>query len=160
MTSTLPAPHGSPWDEALLEHLDHHVDSEQEILDSYAELAATGPEYVQYLVGLIVDEEERHHRMLREMANRVQGDIEYRDVGPSVPHLRFGAADRDRLVEDTQRFLQLEREDLQSLKGLGRVLRQQRLGGLFPLMVSLMELDTKKHIAILEFIAKTARRPY
>ncbi len=159
MTSILPRMAGSPDEEILLDHLERHVEDEQEILDSYTALAQSGPDHVRYLVGLITDDEERHHRILREMANRINGDISYRDVGPTVPYMRFGDVDRDRLIAETNRFLEIEKQDLRGLKELGKLLHKQRFGGLFPLLVRLMELDTKKHRTILEFIADTTRHP-
>jgi hypothetical protein len=57
-------------------------------------------------------------------------------------------------MEETARFLEFEREDLTNLKRLAKVLRRQRRGGLIPLLVEVMELDTKKHITILKFIAQ------
>lgn len=159
MTSTLRRLPGSWAEEDLLDHLDRHVDSEQELLDDYAALAAESPGHVRYLLGLIVDDEARHHRIVREMANRVLGEMESCRVEPSVPYVSFEGSDRERLFAATRRFLELEREDLRSLEAMARVVRQQRPGGLFPLLVRLMELDTQKHIAILEFIAKDAHRP-
>ena len=154
--STLPLQDGSPDEETLLANLDRHVASEEAVLDSYVEFARSGPEFVRYLVNLIAEDEARHHRILREMVNRVVGEVEFRTMSPSVPYTDFQGTDRERLVEETARFLALEREDLASLKELTKALRRQRRCGLIPVLVEFMELDTKKHIALLEFIAESA----
>jgi hypothetical protein len=154
--STLLPQDGSPDEEALLAHLDRHVASEEAVLDSYVQFARSGPEFVRYLVNLIAEDEERHHRILREMVNRVVGEMEFRTKGPSIPSTDFQGTDRERLVEETARFLALERDDLASLKQLTKSLRRQRLRGLIPVLVEFMELDTKKHIALLEFIGQSA----
>lgn len=156
---SLPQATGSPSDQILLDHLERHVEGEDEMLTSYTGLALSAPEHVRYLISLIVDDEERHHRILAEMANRVRGDMTFEDTGPSIPYVRFGGVDKADLLETTNRFLDLERDDLKGLKELDKVMKRQRLRGLLPLLVQMMELDTKKHIAILEFIADTTRHP-
>ena len=49
-----------------------------------------------------------------------------------------------------------EHEDAKSLHRLQKELRPLRNTTLFSLLVELMELDTKKHIVILEFIRRRA----
>jgi rubrerythrin len=165
MTSTLPPEAdmrttltGSPWDENLLQHFREHVEGEREVLEAYAELAESAREDIRYLVELILDDEARHHRLLHEMINRVRSDIDYREYGPRVPYLEKTAADRARLLEVTQRFLELERKDDKALKKLQKELAPVRDTTLFPLLVELMQLDTKKHVTILEFIRRTAKK--
>lgn len=154
--STVLPQDGSPDEKALLAHLDRHVASEEAVLDSYVQFARSGPEFVRYLVNLIAEDEERHHRILREMVNQVVGEMDFRTMSPSIPSTDFQGTDRERLVEATARFLALERDDLASLKELTKSLRRQRLRGLIPVLVESMQLDTKKHIALLEFIAQSA----
>ena len=145
------------FEEALLLCLESHIESEQEVLEGYAALAADGPDHVRYLVELIVDDEQRHHRIMQEMANRILSEVEFERVEPSVPYEWCPPRDRDRLVEQTNRFLEQERSDLSELKVLERAMRRQHRDGLFPLLVRTMELDTYKHVAILEFLRKTAK---
>ncbi len=146
---------GSRDEQILLHHLDRHVANEQDVLASYARFARAEPDFVRYLVDLITEDEERHHRILREMVNRVAGDLRLEERSPSVPSVESRGADRARLREETARFLELEREDLADLEELADVLRHQRLRGLLPLLVEVMELDTRKHITMLEFIGRS-----
>lgn len=162
MTLTFPFPRhpgGRVWEENLLEQIGEHVKGERELLESYAELAEEGPEHVRYLIELILDDEARHHRLFGEMANKIRGDIEWRPIEPAMPFLDNKRADRTRLSEATARFLELEREDAWALEKLRKELRPMRNTTLSDLLVQMMEFDTKKHIAILEFIQKTAERP-
>jgi hypothetical protein len=149
---------GSPWDEQLLEHFDEHVNGELDLLEAYLGFRDTGPEHVRYLVDLILDDEARHHQTFKELVNRVRSDIDFRDYEPKVPYLKRDPADRTALLEATSRFLDFERTDEQSLRRLEKELRPVRDTTLFALLVKLMELDTKKHIAILEFIRDTANQ--
>jgi hypothetical protein len=164
MTSNLSSPTrrltelaGSPWEEEVLAHFAHHVDNEQELLEAYAQFGEGGPEHVRYLADLILSDEARHHRMFRELVNRLRSDIDFRDYDPQVPHLRPESADTAALLETTDRLLAVEHEDQRSLHRLQRELRPVRDTTLFSLLVELMEMDTKKHIAILEFLRRSAR---
>src|SRR5439155_20205917 len=117
-------------------------------------------EHVRYLVGLILEDEARHHRLFRELVNRLKSDIDWKEYGPQVPYLGAARGDREQLVDATQRFLDFEHEDEKSLQRLQKELRPYRDTTLFSLLVQLMQLDTKKHIAILKFIQRSAQKPW
>jgi hypothetical protein len=148
---------GSFWDEQLLAHLVEHVDGELDVLEGYLSIRDTGPEHVRYLIDMILDDEARHHQTFKELVNRLRSDIDFRDYEPKVPYLKRDTPDRQALLEATDRFLAFERADAKSLRQLQKELRPVRDTTLFALLVKLMEFDTKKHIAILEFIRQTAR---
>ena len=151
----------SPWDEELLAHFDDHVGNELTLIEEYLGFRDRGPEYVRYLVDFILDDESRHHKTFSELVNHVRAGVDFRDYGPQVPYVQPASEDREALLEATKRFLALEREDQISLHRLQKELRPVRDTTLFSLLVELMELDTKKHIAILEFIHRTAEhRPW
>jgi len=149
---------GSPWDEELLAHFHEHVDGERELLEAYIAFRDQGPDHVRYLVDMIVEDEARHHQTFRELTNRLRSDIDFRDYEPKVPYLQRSTADKQALIEATERFLAFERDDEKSLRKLQKELRPYRDTTLFSLLVELMELDTKKHIAILEFVRRSADR--
>ncbi len=150
---------GSEWDQNLLAHFQEHVDGEWELLEAYARFRDEGPEFVGYLVDMILSDEARHHQMFRELVNRIRSDIDWRDYGPQVPYVGT-VRDKAALMEATDRLLGFERNDEKELARLQKELRPLRDTTLFSLLVELMELDTKKHIAILEFIhRKAAERP-
>lgn len=150
---------GSPSDESLLRHFREHVDGELELLKAYVEFRDSGPEHVRYLVDLILDDEVRHHRLFGELVNRLKSDIDWKDYWPHVPYLHRSSPVRASLREATERFLTFEQEDAKSLERLRKELRPLRDTTLFSLLVELMELDTKKHIAILKFIGRSAETP-
>jgi hypothetical protein len=149
---------GSELDEKLLALFQGHVEGEAEILEAYAAFRDEGPEHVRYLVDLILDDEARHHQTFLELVNRLRSDIDWREYGPQVPYVTTVRSQAAALVEATDRLLALEREDAISLHRLQKDLRPVRDTTLFSLLVEVMELDTKKHIAILEFIRRKATR--
>jgi len=148
---------GSELDEKLLALFQEHVDGERDLIEAYVAFRDGGPEYVRYLIDLILADEARHHQTFGELVNRLRADIDWREYGPEVPYVTKDRTRAAALVEATDRFLAFEREDARSLHALQKELRPVRHTTLFSLLVGLMELDTQKHIAILEFIGRKAR---
>ena len=153
--AALPRPKGSVWEEKLLERLEGHSEGENEMLESYSRMAEKAPPHVQYLVKLLLEDEIRHHRVFEEMRNALLSEIEFRDIGPSVPHLDR-IDDEVSLLRQTEQLLEFEREDLKSLRDLVKELKPVRKTTLWSLLVEMMELDTEKHIRLLRFIADEA----
>jgi hypothetical protein len=107
-------------------------------------------EGIRYLGRLIIEDEERHHQVLNDMANRVDSWIQGKSVEPSTPSLS-PRVDQGRL-EETRRLIALERQDARELRQLEKELRYSPPTSLLPLLVKLMLHDTARHIEILRFI--------
>src|ERR1035437_24348 len=137
MTSPKPVPHGlSVLEEKLYRHLADHVFSEADLIASYRELAEAPatPDAARYLLRLVVEDEERHHRVMHEIAPALE--------------------------EATKRFLAAERTDRKELRALRKELEPYRDTTLWSLLIELMEHDTAKHILLLTFVRDhVARRP-
>jgi len=149
----------STWEAELLEHLTQHLDTEQELLVSYQHLVETAQApYASYLIDLIVEDETRHHRLFAEFVNALRAPVE-RVEGAQVPTVT-NATDARELLDATEKFLKAERADARHLKRLSRTkgLRSMRGHSVWPLLVELMERDTKKHQTILRFIRTQLRR--
>lgn len=148
----------SAWEAELLEHLTEHLETEIDLLASYQQLVekAQAP-YVSYLIDLIVEDEARHHRLFGELVNALRAPVE-RVAGTQVPTVT-SATDARELLEATEKFLKAERADARELKRLSRIkgLRSMRGHSVWPLLVELMERDTKKHQTILRFIRTQLR---
>ena len=142
----------------ILHMLETHGAREGAALDAYQRVAAdtTAGPGVRYLVNLILEDEERHHRVFAEMANQVRSFVDETDVQPRVPPLV--AHDDPVLLAETRRLLEFEREDAKELKQLRRAVKRRPRSSLQPLLVDMMLHDTAKHIAILELIRKQLRR--
>lgn len=144
-------------DYAILHMLETHGAREGAALDSYQRVAAdtaAGPG-VRYLVNLILEDEERHHRVFAEMANQVRAFVDETDVQPRTPSLV--AHDDPMLLAETRRLLEFEREDAKELKQLRKALKHRPRSSLQPLLVDIMLHDTAKHVAILELIRNQLR---
>jgi rubrerythrin len=133
-------------------HINHrfssHVREESAFLEQYEELAGeVGDAGVEFLLQLILDDERRHHALFEDMMEAA------RDGSSAVPAAPAPAtASARRLLEPTERFLQAEREDQAQLRRLRKELKPARDDTLWPLLVELMEIDTEKHIRVLEYL--------
>ena len=67
-------------------------------------------------------------------------------------------ADPNRLVAALDDLLAVEKDDAQQLKTLEKSLKDVRHTTVWPLLVELMEMDTRKHIKILEFLREHAEQ--
>jgi hypothetical protein len=149
----------SVWEAALYEHLSSHEESERGLLEEYR-AAADGSQSAafRYLVGLIVEDEIRHHRVFRELAEALRADVDLRSDEPVVPRLDRWGHDSAEVLRLTESLLEREHADARELAHLGDHLEDLQDTSLWPLLVELMEMDTEKHIKILRFVQRHAGR--
>jgi len=135
----------------VLETLRDHDERETAILDSYRRLVDESPdEGVRYLGRLLIEDEERHHQVISEMANRIESWLHGISVEPATPSLAPRVDPR--LLAETRRLIALERQDAKELRLVQKELRSAPAISLLPLLVKLMLHDTARHIEILRFI--------
>ena len=143
----------SVFEEEIFRHLTEHVSAEGEFIDAYRQLveAPDTPEAMRYLIGLLLEDEERRHRLLGQVVAALGNGVAWTSDPDAVPNLPCGAPD-SALVEVTNRFLAAERADRRELRALRRKLRPFRDTTAWTLVVELLEHDTAKHIRLLTFI--------
>jgi rubrerythrin len=148
----------SVWEERLYDHLTSHDEAEREMLEQYQAAASDSdsPAF-RYLASLIIEDEIRHHRVFRELAETLRRDAEMRPGDPAVPHLQWGA-DAQRVVDLSGALLEHEKADSKSLREVERELSDVKDTTLWHLLVKIAEMDTAKHIMILEFARDHAAR--
>lgn len=143
----------SPWERQLYSHLKGHVETEQAMLQRYAQVAEqSGSKALSYLVKLLIDDEIRHHRLFQELAGSLETEALMKKEEPVVPYMDFRHADRAAVLEGAKELLDNEERDLAELKRLQRELHDVKDTTLWALLVELMQRDTEKHIAILKFV--------
>ncbi len=153
-TAPRPVPVGlSVFEEKLHSHLTDHMSSEAELVSSYRELAESPatPDAARYLLRLVVDDEQRHHRIIAEIATAIGEGIAWRNDADTVPNMPQGKP-LPNLEDVTKRFLASERADRKELRSLRKELRPFRDTTMWSLLIEVMELDTEKHIRLLNFI--------
>lgn len=136
----------------LLELIDAHRRAEEEHIAAYRDLVRTSRDpVIATLIDLILEDEERHHDLLRRMAARLRDDIDLRHAPGSLG----GRAPYDpaagNLAAATREFAQEEREGARKLRQLAHD-GQDVQGGLFSLLLETMAHDSEKHEKILRFV--------
>jgi rubrerythrin len=135
------------WWAKVIHEFRAHVRGEGEFLAAYEALVARSEdESVRFLLELILGDEERHHELFTSLADAAVGEGPF----PGPPRVTRDAAQA--LLEPTERFLAAEREESKKLAALRRSLKPVAGATLWPLVVELMEIDTTKHVRILEFL--------
>lgn len=153
------APELSVVEEGLYRHLTDHVTSESDIINAYREMSeAPGtPEAARYLIRLILEDEERHHRLFYEITTALGNGIAWAHHPDAVPDLPFSKP-IPALEHLTEQFLNAEHEDEKKLRELRKELRPFKDTSLWSLLVELMEHDTAKHIKMLTFLRDNIAR--
>lgn len=152
--ATLSPPVGaSVWERELFVHLTTHIERERDILEWYADAAReTDSKAFAYVVGLLSEDERRHHQLFASLAESLKTEAELSRADPVIPYMDFDRSDINKVREITSRLLRSEEEDARDLKRLHDMLRDVKDTTLWDLLVSLMRRDTDKHIAMLKFV--------
>lgn len=151
----------STWEQDLFSRIHAHVEKERELIALYQDLAkSTSSQAIRFLAGLILAEEEQHHRLYADLAKSLQVSAEMSREAPPVPRLAPYAmpeAERKAMLDLTERFLKLEEMDLRELDGLARELDPVKRTTLWHLLARMMRMDNEKHIEMLRFIRDQMR---
>ena len=146
------------WERELFAHLASHGQLEGALLEEYRRAAeGSQSKALTYLVGILIEDELRHHRMFSELAESLKSDAEL-SGDPVIPRMDFDRVDGAAVLEVTERMLQREKKDAEQLKRLQRELRDVEDTTLWGVLVDLMRRDTEKHIAILQFAKRHTKR--
>jgi rubrerythrin len=137
------------WRARVLHSFQAHVRSEQYVIDDYGRLAQqTTDPGVRLLIEQLLADERRHHGLFRAMA--AEGFAPTSEGAAAMPVPDPSPDEVTELLDATSRFLAAEREDRDQLRRLRRELAAAGKASMWPLVVELMEIDTAKHIRILE----------
>jgi hypothetical protein len=94
-----------------------------------------------------------------EIADSIKTESLTGEEDEVVPGMDLYRVDRVKTLASTTILLKNEKDDAIELKRLQRLLKDLQDATLWSLLVELMQLDTRKHIAILRFVRKHARTP-
>ena len=150
----------SVWEGELYDTIVAHITSETDVLDRYGDLARGSEGHVKFLLELIGEDEARHHRLFEQWADTIRADATLGEAPEGIPHL---ARERDpaELLAAVDELLAIEKDDRRQLRELQGELKDVRRTTIWPLVLEVMQLDTEKHIKILEYLrahaAHTAR---
>lgn len=136
------------WWVRITHALESHVREETRFLEAYETLCeAVEDPGTRFLIDLILEDERRHHELFGRLAASARGD----GGRPSIVSPDPSPEEARRILEPTARFLEAEHEDREELRKLAKELRGSA-DSLWHLLIELMDLDTRKHVAILEYL--------
>jgi len=148
--SPAPEPELSPY-EYLLHALEAHIGAERDSLAHYRELAeSTKDPVVELIMGIILEDEERHHALMSRIATRLKDDLNWSQSPGALPSRGAEATDTA-AYESLRSFVASEREGIHELrKFAGRA--DGLYGGLPSELLEMMARDSEKHEHLLRFL--------
>ncbi len=126
-----------------------HVREESYFLEQYEALAEDVDDPgTRFLIDLILEDEKHHHELFNRLAEAARGD------GNRLPPRPAPSPEVvEKILEATERFLEAERDDRVKLKDLAKELKGAETGH-WHMLVELTDLDTRKHVVILEYLLR------
>jgi len=138
--------------ERLVKQFEFHEEKERELVHRYRELVheANNP-FVEFLLGLIVSDEEKHYRVMCAMLSTLKGDLLWTRPKDAIRGLADLPGGHGELLELTEDFIGLEKEGIRTYKKLIEG-SEGYYRGLFGMLFETMIRDSEKHIKMLEFL--------
>ncbi len=141
--------------EKLTASLENHVTEESKFLKVYGEaIAKHDSSLVQFILKLILADEETHHSVLRRVVAALNADLIWRKDGNQMPTLgAMDTVEKKRLRDLTDEFIAEEKHGIAQSKSLMKM-SENCYGGLLTMLLGTMVHDSQKHITMLRFIRR------
>jgi rubrerythrin len=139
--------------EWLLNAVERHASAEQDALDQYEFIGtASGDPVIALVMRLILEDEERHHGLLKRIESSLRDALNWTDSPDSLPRSAtpqypVGAE----LAVATRALIEEERTGAHYLRGLAH-LEKEIDSGLHSLLLEMMAMDSDKHARLLQFV--------
>ena len=128
---------------------------EVEALAQYEHLAqASGDPVIAMVMRLILEDEERHHGLLKRISSTLRDALDWTYSPDALPRSTapVSATDED-LASLARALIDEEKTGAQALRGLAQ--RERGLGGgLDSLLLEMMAMDSDKHARLLHFVQR------
>jgi rubrerythrin len=139
--------------EWLLGAVERHATAEKDALDQYEYLGtASGDPVIALVMRLILEDEERHHGLLRRMESTLRDALNWTHSPDALPASRTPQPPVGTDLAGTARALiEEERTGAHYLRDLAK--REKRIdAGLHSLLLEMMAMDSEKHARLLQFV--------
>lgn len=139
--------------ERLLQSVERHVELEAGALGQYDYLAtASGDPVVTLVMRLILEDEERHHGLLKRIAATLRDALEWTHSPEALPKsAEQPAAPPADLAKIARELIDEEKTGARALRNLAQ--RERGVdGGLDSLLLEMMAIDSDKHARMLQFV--------
>jgi len=144
--------HPPSLSERLIRALEAHASAEAHDLATCEALAERSSDPVlKMLMGLVAEDEQRHHTLLQSMVRRLQEEVEFVESPTALP---VGGTDSALDIELATTLRALIRDEHEGARHMRHVARQEPhlYDGLYPLLLETIARDSEKHAAILRFL--------
>jgi rubrerythrin len=142
-----------PPDEYLLRALESHISGERTFLAQYRDLAeSTQDPIVKLIMNIVLEDEERHHTLMRQLATRLKDGLYWAHTPDALPSTTPATADAD-AHEALRRFASSERSSIHELNQLAGQ-ADGLYGGLPTELLEMMALDSQKHEHLLRYLSR------
>jgi len=139
--------------EWLLEAVERHASAEQDALAEYEFVAeASADPVIALVMRLILEDEERHHGLLRRIEATLRDALNWTHSPSALPEpaLPQQPVARD-LVAITRALVEEERTGARMMRDLAQ--REKGIdAGLDSLLLEMMAMDSEKHARLLQFV--------
>jgi hypothetical protein len=142
------------WLDRLVHALEQHIADESAALREYAGAVAEveGPD-TRYLLDLILEDESRHHQVLRDIIEALRSQVDWPHARP-LPPLATNTPSTEAVRKLARRLELIEHSDARELRELAKLLKPLSRTTIWPLLVDLVANDTKKHQLILRYLSR------
>ena len=144
--------------ERLLNEFEAHEAEEGAFLKRYKEIAEKSKNSgVKFLLQLIMADEEKHNVVTHAMVSTLKGGLTWHRQKDALGLISDLGAEKNELVDLTERFLDLEKKGIKDYKKLVKASKGY-YQGIFTLLLETMILDSQKHIEILKFLRQRLKK--
>jgi hypothetical protein len=145
-----PAPGSTEW---LLIAIERHASAEADALAMYQEIGvSSGDPVVAFVMRLILDDEERHHGLLKRIEASLRDALEWSHSPTALPSsttpqhpLAVDLADKARTLMSEERTGAVKLRELAATE-------RDISDGLHSLLLEMMAVDSEKHARLLEYV--------
>ena len=140
--------------EWLLDAVERHANAEQDSLDQYAQIAdESGDPVIALVMRLILDDEARHHGLLKRMEASLSDALNWTHSPNALP--ASGAREQavaPELASTVRALIDEEHTGARYMRSLAR--EEKNIDeGLHSLLLEMMAMDSEKHARLLDFVA-------
>jgi rubrerythrin len=139
--------------EWLLDAVERHAAGEQDALGLYAEIGRVSDDpAISLVMGLILDDEERHHGLLRRIESSLRDALYWTHSPNSLPDATTPQHPiTTDLAEIVRALISEERSGARQMRELAR--SEKGIGsGLHTVLLEMMAMDSDKHARLLQFV--------
>ena len=138
--------------ERVIRALEAHASAEAHDLATCEELAGNSSDQVfKLLIGLVADDQRRHHSLLQSMVRRLQQEVDFVESPTALPVENADSADNRELVETLRSLIRDEHEGARHLRHLARQ-DPHLYDGLYPVLLETIARDSEKHATMIRYL--------